>query len=66
MNLFERRNQAVRVYFDKLAKKNPQWRLDALEDDAAEQFFLKPRTIRAILKGEGIYAPVSKESQLVA
>lgn len=54
--LFESRNQAVKAYFDALARKYPQWRLDALEEKTAAQFFIRPRTVRAILKGEGNYA----------
>ncbi len=50
------RNQAVKNYFAELCKKHPQWRLDALEDEAAKRFFIASRTVRAILKEEGCYA----------
>lgn len=50
------RNQDVRTYFDELCKKHPEWRLDALEDKTASRFYISARTVRAILKGEGIYA----------
>lgn len=54
--LLKQRNQAVKDYFDMLAKKHPQWRLDALEDDVAVKFYISARTVRAILKEEGCYA----------
>jgi hypothetical protein len=50
------RNLAVQVYFDELCKKHPEWRLDALEKSAGDKFYIAPRTVRAILKGEGNYA----------
>lgn len=50
------RNQAVKSYFDQLAKKHPEWRLDALESETARHFYISPRTVRAILKEEGCYA----------
>jgi hypothetical protein len=50
------RNQDVKRFFDELCKRHPEWRLDALEDKTAARFYISPRTVRAILKGEGIYA----------
>ncbi len=51
------RNSAVKSYFHLLAKKYPQWRLDALEENTAKNFYISTRTVRAILKEEGCYAP---------
>ncbi|MBB6499126.1 hypothetical protein [Pedobacter cryoconitis] len=53
---FKPRNQAVKMYFEELAKQKPEWRLDALEEKTATKFYISPRTVRAILKGEGNYA----------
>lgn len=53
--LLNDRNKAVREYFTALAKKNTQWRFDALEEETAKKFFLSARTVRAILKEEGNY-----------
>lgn len=50
------RNTAVKCYFDQLTKKHPEWRLDALEEQTAQYFYISPRTVRAILKEEGCYA----------
>lgn len=52
----QQRNQAVKEFFDALAKKHHQWRLDALEEAVAERFYISTRTVRAILKEEGCYA----------
>lgn len=52
----QQRNQAVKEYFDSLAKKHPQWRLDALEDEVGAKFFISRLTVRAILKERGCYA----------
>lgn len=49
------RNQALRRYFDDLCKKYPEWRLDALEEKTAKQFYISQRTVRAILKEQGCY-----------
>jgi len=54
--LFNSRNQAVKNYFDALVKQHPEWRIDALEDKVANKFYISPRTVKAILKGEGNYA----------
>ncbi|MGY0039198.1 hypothetical protein [Pedobacter sp. NJ-S-72] len=39
-----------------MVKQKPEWRLDALEEKTASKFYISPRTVRAILKGEGNYA----------
>jgi len=52
---FLNRNKSVRIYFSQLESKNPNWRIDALERDTADKFFISERTVRAIVKGEGIY-----------
>ena len=50
------RNNNIRNLFTKISDKNPNWRYDAIVDNVAKEYFLSPRTIEAILKGEGIYA----------
>lgn len=50
------RNQKIRDYFSSLERKHPQWRWDALLQEAEKEFFLSPRTIDAIIKFEGVYA----------
>ncbi len=52
----QKRNEQVRKLFSKLSKKHPEWRVDVLIDKVADQWCLSPRTIEAILRGEGIYA----------
>lgn len=52
----KRRNSKVRDYITNLEKKNPQWRFDAVILEAADNFFISPRTVEAILRREGIYA----------
>lgn len=51
-----RRNNKVKNLFDRLSKKHPQWRVDALINEVSIQMFLAPRTIDAILKNEGTYS----------
>ncbi|MDV4024233.1 hypothetical protein CMT52_07770 [Elizabethkingia anophelis] len=53
---FLARNQKVRSFFTELEKKYPQWRVSALEERTADHFFISERTVRAILKGDGIYS----------
>ncbi len=50
-----KRNEKVRTLFEGLSNKNPQWRVDALINEVANKMFLAPRTIEAILRGEGSY-----------
>lgn len=57
--LFNSRNQAVKDYFSALAKKHPEWRIDALEQNTGKKFFITPRTVRAILKEHGVYCNAS-------
>lgn len=49
------RNEKVRDLFDQISKKNPKWRIDAIIDDIVKMVHLSPRTIEAILRGEGSY-----------
>ena len=55
---FLARNKKVRKFFEDLEKKNPNWRISALERETADQFFISERTVRSILKGSGIYQSV--------
>lgn len=52
---FLERNKNVRTFFTQLETKNPNWRIEALEKETADKFYLSERTVRAIVKGEGIY-----------
>ncbi len=52
---FLARNAKVRKFFTDLERKNPQWRIGELEKETADQFFISERTVRSILKGNGIY-----------
>ncbi|QIY83391.1 hypothetical protein HER18_07540 [Chryseobacterium sp. NEB161] len=52
---FLARNKQVRIFFDNLERKNPNWRIGALEKATADQFYISERTVRSILKGSGIY-----------
>lgn len=52
---FLARNMQVRKFFESLERKNPQWRMSALEKTTADQFFISERTVRSIVKGSGIY-----------
>lgn len=49
------RNTKVKKLFMQMSRKNPNWRTEALIDAVAKTMYLSPRTVEAILKGEGIY-----------
>ncbi len=51
-----RRNSKARSLFIELSEKHPKWRVDAVIDEVADRLFVAPRTVEAILKGEGVYA----------
>ena len=51
----QKRSEVIRKYISQLEKKHPQWRWDALLEEAESVFFLAPRTIDAILKKEPPY-----------
>ncbi len=55
-----KRNERVRTLFEELSEKKPQWRVDALINEVANRMFLAPRTIEAILRGEGSYSANSR------
>jgi len=50
-----KRNEKVRSLFDSISDKNPKWRIDAVIEEIEKVVFISPRTIEAILRGEGIY-----------
>ena len=54
--LFKERNEEIRRYVSSLFKKYPHWRVDYVIEKAASRFYLSPRTVEAIMKGEGNYA----------
>lgn len=47
---FQRRNEAVRNYVEKLTTQYPHWKFDYIVGKTAEKFYLSTRTIEAILK----------------
>ena len=53
---FQRRNEAVRAYVQKLTDTYPHWKYEYVLEKTAEKYFLSVRTIEAIVKGEGVYA----------
>ncbi len=53
------RNQKVRQLFDQISTKNNRWRVDAVIDKIEQEMFLAPRTIEAILRGEGKYGQLT-------
>ena len=52
---FDKRNKLVRTCVAKLFKKNHQWKADEIFKEAGRKYFISPRTVEAIVKGEGIY-----------
>ena len=50
-----KRNAAIKMLYAELQIKHHQWRNDAIIKKVADTFFLAPRTIEAILRGEGNY-----------
>ena len=51
----QQRNAKVKEQYTALTKKHPQWRYQAIIKELAKEVYLAPRTIEAILRGEGIY-----------
>ncbi|MDB0601090.1 hypothetical protein PL373_08010 [Tenacibaculum maritimum] len=49
------RNRNLKIRYRELSKKYPKWRDDAIIDALTFEFYIKPRTISAILNGEGNY-----------
>ncbi len=47
------RNKNVKIRFNKLSEKYPQWRYDALLEELTKEFYIAKRTIAAILNNEG-------------
>lgn len=52
----QRRNKAIRKAFADIQKKQPRWRHSEWIKEIAEEFFLAPKTIEHILRGDGVYA----------
>lgn len=49
------RNLKIKRLYDKLLVSKQEWRNDAIINEVATTFYLSPRTIEAILRGEGNY-----------
>lgn len=47
----QKRNKAIEKRFNDLVKNNPKWRIDAVVKDVADEFFLSPNTVYAIING---------------
>jgi hypothetical protein len=52
----QRRNTAIRKAFADIQKKQPRWRHSEWIKEVAEEFFLAPKTIEHILRGDGVYS----------
>lgn len=50
------RNENIRSQFQSYSDNHAKWRVDAIIEKVAKEFYLAPRTIEAILPGEGIYS----------
>lgn len=48
----QKRNQDICNRFDSLCKANPQWRVDAILDKIAAEFYLSPSTIYMIIRDQ--------------
>lgn len=48
----KKRNQAVMKTYAELDKKHPQWRYDAIIEKVADRFFLAPKTVDQIIRGD--------------
>lgn len=53
--LIELRNKNLKKRYQELTKKFPKWRHDAIVEELMYEFYIKPRTIGAILNNEGTY-----------
>ncbi|MGY6649111.1 hypothetical protein [Wenyingzhuangia sp. IMCC45574] len=53
--LVEKRNKAIKKRFSQLERQNYRWKYDALLEAVSEEFFLAPRTIKAIVNEESMY-----------
>jgi len=51
----QRRNKEIRVRFEKKRQEQPKWKIEAVVESIANDFFLSVRTIDAIISYEGIY-----------
>lgn len=52
----QKRNTKIRKAFYQLQQKEPKWKHSAWIEEVAEQFFLAPKTIEAVVRGDGVYA----------
>jgi len=51
-----RRNTNIKIRYNEISKKHPQWRHGAIMGKIAGEFYLSLRTIGAIINNEGIYS----------
>lgn len=51
----QRRNKEIRIRFEKKRQEQPKWKVEAVVQSIADEFFLSTRTIDAIISYEGIY-----------
>ena len=52
----QKRNTEIRKAFADIQKKNHKWRHSEWINAIAEDFFLAPKTLEAVLRGDGVYS----------
>jgi len=52
----QKRNTEIRKAFADIQKKNHKWRHSEWINSIAEDFFLAPKTVEAVLRGDGVYS----------
>lgn len=53
--LVRKRNRAIKKRFAQLEEKNHRWKYEAILEVVSEEFYLAPRTIKAIVNDESMY-----------
>lgn len=53
--LIRKRNRAIKKRFAELERQNYRWRYEAVLEAVSEEFYLTPRTIKAILNDESLH-----------
>ncbi|HIE45690.1 MAG TPA: hypothetical protein EYP87_05925 [Flavobacteriaceae bacterium] len=54
-DLIQLRNKNVKIRFNKIQEKYPNWKYDAILKELTTEFYISKRTISAILNNEGTY-----------
>lgn len=53
--LVRKRNRAIKKRFAQLEQENHRWKYEAVLEAVSEEFYLAPRTIKAIINDESMY-----------